>query len=35
MPKMYEAELMKAQAEEKAAEIELLNAKLLLKKCSI
>jgi membrane fusion protein (multidrug efflux system) len=29
MPKMYEAELLKAQAEEKAAEIELLNAKTL------
>lgn len=32
MPKMYEAELMKAQAEEKAAEIELLNAKTLVAK---
>nr|WP_315248327.1 efflux RND transporter periplasmic adaptor subunit [uncultured Flavobacterium sp.] len=29
MPKMYEAELLKAQAEQKAAEIELLNAKTL------
>jgi membrane fusion protein (multidrug efflux system) len=29
MPKMYEAELLKAQAEEKAAEIELQNAKTL------
>ncbi len=29
MPKIYQAELMKAQAEEKAAEIELLNAKTL------
>ncbi|MEO7978138.1 efflux RND transporter periplasmic adaptor subunit [Flavobacterium sp.] len=29
MPKMYEAELLKAQAEEKQAEIELLNAKTL------
>src|SRR6478736_3089436 len=29
MPKMYEAELMKAQAEGKAAEIELQNTKLL------
>ncbi len=29
MPKMYEAELLKAQSEEKAAEIELLNAKTL------
>jgi membrane fusion protein (multidrug efflux system) len=29
MPKIYEAELMKAQAEAKAAEIELLNAKTL------
>ena len=29
MPKMYEAELLKAQSEEKAAEIELLNAKML------
>ncbi|PWA04091.1 efflux RND transporter periplasmic adaptor subunit [Flavobacterium psychrotolerans] len=32
MPKMYEAELMKAQAEAKAAEIELLNAKTLVEK---
>ena len=29
MPKMYEAELLKAQAEQKSAEIELLNAKTL------
>jgi membrane fusion protein (multidrug efflux system) len=29
MPKMYEAELLKAQSEAKAAEIELLNAKTL------
>ena len=29
MPKLYEAELLKAQAEEKAAEIELQNAKTL------
>lgn len=29
MPKIYEAELLKAQAEERAAEIELLNAKTL------
>ncbi|WP_456313178.1 efflux RND transporter periplasmic adaptor subunit [Pseudomonas shirazensis] len=29
MPKMYEAELLKAQAEQKSAEIELQNAKLL------
>lgn len=29
MPKMYEAELLKAQAEQKTAEIELLNAKTL------
>src|SRR3954453_976658 len=29
MPKMYEAELLKAQAEQKQAEIELLNAKTL------
>ncbi len=32
MPKMYEAELMKAQAEAKGAEIELLNAKTLVDK---
>lgn len=32
MPKMYEAELMKAQGEAKAAEIELLNAKTLVEK---
>jgi membrane fusion protein, multidrug efflux system len=32
MPKMYQAELMKAQAEEKGAEIELLNAKTLVDK---
>lgn len=32
MPKMYEAELMKAQAEAKSAEIELLNAKTLVDK---
>jgi membrane fusion protein (multidrug efflux system) len=29
MPKMYEAELLKAQSEEKAAEIDLMNAKIL------
>ena len=32
MPKMYEAELMKSQAEAKSAEIELLNAKTLVDK---
>jgi membrane fusion protein (multidrug efflux system) len=32
MPKMYEAELLKAQAEQKTAEIELQNAKLLVDK---
>ena len=32
MPKMYEAELMKAQGEAKAAEIELLNSKTLVEK---
>ncbi|WP_264520169.1 efflux RND transporter periplasmic adaptor subunit [Flavobacterium sp. N1994] len=32
MPKMYEAELLKAQSEEKAAEIDLMNARILAEK---